>query len=115
MIKKNITRKKSVQGRSVRRVLRQAQDKFLRPRGLPLSPSAVSLRTNWSVRSVQDRGIQDKFLRQVLRPRAQDRGAQDKQDEIFRKMSADRKLELWFQFWRFANELRGDKIRHGSR
>ena len=36
--------------------------------------------------------------------------AQDIQDEIFRKMSADRKIELGSQFWRLAKDLVGDKI-----
>jgi hypothetical protein len=38
--------------------------------------------------------------------------AQEIQDDIFRKMSADRKLELSSQLWRLVKELAGDKIRY---
>ncbi|TSC88034.1 MAG: hypothetical protein G01um10147_265 [Microgenomates group bacterium Gr01-1014_7] len=36
--------------------------------------------------------------------------AQQVQDEIFRKMSADRKIKLGSSMWRLAKELAGDKI-----
>jgi hypothetical protein len=39
--------------------------------------------------------------------------AQDKQDEIFRKMSADRKIEVGSQLWRLAKDLVGDKMHYG--
>jgi len=35
--------------------------------------------------------------------------AQDIQDDIFRKMSADQRLEVWVGLWRLAKELAGDK------
>lgn len=38
--------------------------------------------------------------------------AQDIQDEMFRKMSADRKVELGAQLWKLAKELVGDKINY---
>lgn len=39
--------------------------------------------------------------------------AQEKQDEIFRKMSADRRVEIGSQLWRLAKDLVGDKIHYG--
>lgn len=36
--------------------------------------------------------------------------AQEIQDDIFRKMTADEKLEVWVGLWRLAKELAGDKI-----
>ncbi len=39
--------------------------------------------------------------------------AQERQDEIFRKMSADRKIELGSQLWKLAKTLVGDKINYG--
>jgi hypothetical protein len=41
------------------------------------------------------------------------RQARDKQDEIFRKMSADRKIEVGSQLWRLAKDLVGDKMHYG--
>ncbi|MFA6917765.1 MAG: hypothetical protein WC285_02930 [Candidatus Gracilibacteria bacterium] len=40
--------------------------------------------------------------------------AQDIQDDVFRKMSADKKLEVWVGLWRLAKELTGDKITYGT-
>ena len=40
--------------------------------------------------------------------------AQDIQDDNFRKMSADQKLEIWVGLWRLAKELAGDKINYGT-
>lgn len=40
--------------------------------------------------------------------------AQEIQDEIFRKMPADRKVLLGSQFWRLAKELAGDKLNYGT-
>lgn len=40
------------------------------------------------------------------------RTAQDIQDEIFKKMSADRRVELGAQFWKLAKELVEDKINY---
>lgn len=39
--------------------------------------------------------------------------AQDIQDEIFRKMSADKKLELGSKLWLLAKELTKNKQNHG--
>ena len=36
--------------------------------------------------------------------------AQEIQDNIFRKMSADRKIEVGAQLWQLAKNLVGDKI-----
>lgn len=36
--------------------------------------------------------------------------AQDIQDEIFRRMPPEKKLELGFQFWELAKELIGEQI-----
>ena len=38
--------------------------------------------------------------------------AQQRQDEIFQKMSADRKIELGSQLWKLAKTLAGDKINY---
>jgi len=38
---------------------------------------------------------------------------QERQDEIFRKMSADRKIELGSQLWKLAKTLVGNKINYG--
>ena len=38
--------------------------------------------------------------------------AQDKQDEIFRKMSAGEKIELGFQLWELGKALSSDKINY---
>ena len=40
--------------------------------------------------------------------------AQEIQDEIFRKMPADKKMELGSQLWRLAKELVGEKINYGT-
>ena len=40
--------------------------------------------------------------------------AQDKQDEIFRNMSTDRKLEVAAGLWRLAKELDSRKIDYGA-
>ena len=40
--------------------------------------------------------------------------AQRLQDEIFRKMPADKKIILGSQFWRLAKELAGDKVSYGT-
>jgi len=37
------------------------------------------------------------------------KSAQDIQDDIFRKMSADKKIELWSKFWQLARDLAGSK------
>lgn len=39
--------------------------------------------------------------------------AQDVQDDIFRKMSADKRLELWAMLWRLAKDLAGNKMTYG--
>ncbi|QQG42702.1 MAG: hypothetical protein HYW15_00545 [Candidatus Giovannonibacteria bacterium] len=45
---------------------------------------------------------------------AEKKSAQDRQDDIFRKMSADKKVELGSAFWRLAKDLVGNKISHGT-
>jgi len=46
--------------------------------------------------------------------------AQDIQDEVFRGMTADEKLEVWAGLWRLAKDLTSDKclnddnINHGT-
>lgn len=44
------------------------------------------------------------------------KSAQEMQDEIFKKMSVDRKLEIGSQLWQLARELVGDKLKakHGA-
>ena len=39
--------------------------------------------------------------------------AQEMQDEIFRKMTPDKKLELGSGLWLLAKELTKDKLNHG--
>ena len=46
--------------------------------------------------------------------RKRQKTAQEIQDDIFRKMSADRKLELGSQLWQMAKDLVGDKISYGT-
>jgi len=41
--------------------------------------------------------------------------ARDIQDDIFRKMPADRKVELGSQFWLFAKRLSGKNFNYGRR
>jgi len=41
------------------------------------------------------------------------KSAQDIQDEIFRKMSADKKIEIASKLWLLAKELAGNKIIYG--
>lgn len=41
--------------------------------------------------------------------------AQDIQDEIFRKMSADKKIKLGAQLWQLAKGLAGDKINYAGK
>lgn len=40
--------------------------------------------------------------------------AQDVQDDIFRKMSADKRLEVWAMLWKLAKDLAGNKINYGE-
>lgn len=42
------------------------------------------------------------------------KSAQDIQDDIFRKMSADRKVEIGSQLWLLAKELDEHKIDYGK-
>ena len=39
---------------------------------------------------------------------------QDIQDQIFKKMTADQKVALGSQLWRFAKDIVGDKIDYGK-
>ena len=41
--------------------------------------------------------------------------AQERQDNIFRNMSADRKVEVGSQLWQLAKNLVGDKIDYGRK
>ena len=41
------------------------------------------------------------------------KSAQDIQDEIFRKMSADKKIELASKLWLLGKELTNNKINYG--
>lgn len=40
--------------------------------------------------------------------------AQDIQDDIFRRMSADERLQVWAGLWRLAKDLAGDKLNYGT-
>lgn len=40
--------------------------------------------------------------------------AQDIQDDIFRKMSADERLKVWVGLWRLAKDLADNKITYGT-
>ncbi len=51
---------------------------------------------------------------QLQRITSSKKSAQEIQDEIFRKMSADRKLELSSQLWQLAKNLAGHKIYYGT-
>lgn len=39
---------------------------------------------------------------------------QDIQDDIFKKMTADKRIECGSQLWKLAKTLVGDKINYGS-
>lgn len=39
--------------------------------------------------------------------------SQEVQDDIFRKMSADKRIELGSQLWQLGKDLVGDKINYG--
>ena len=41
--------------------------------------------------------------------------AQDIQDDIFRKMSADQKIKLGAQLWQLAKSLANDKINYAGK
>ncbi len=40
---------------------------------------------------------------------------QERQDEIFRKMSAERRVEIGAKLWLLAKSLAGDKINYGTK
>jgi len=40
--------------------------------------------------------------------------AQEKQDEIFRKMTADQKVKVASDLWKLGKDLSGDKIHYGK-
>ena len=42
------------------------------------------------------------------------KSAQEMQDDIFRKMTADKKIEIGSQLWQLAKNLAGDKINYGK-
>ncbi len=39
---------------------------------------------------------------------------QDIQDKLFKKMSAERKIELWSNFFKLVKDLSGGKIYYGT-
>lgn len=39
---------------------------------------------------------------------------QERQDNIFKKMSADRRIEIGSQLWRLAKDIVGDKINYAA-
>ncbi len=41
--------------------------------------------------------------------------AQERQDEIFRKMSAEKRIEVGAKLWLLAKSLVGDKINYGTK
>ena len=49
-----------------------------------------------------------------LRQRAIKKSAQGRQDDIFRKMPADKKLKVAASLWLLAKELAGEKINYGT-
>lgn len=42
------------------------------------------------------------------------KSAQERQDEIFRRMSADKKIELGAKLWQLAKDLAPDKMVYGA-
>lgn len=40
---------------------------------------------------------------------------QERQDEIFRKMSTERKIEIGAKLWLLAKSIVGDKINYGTK
>lgn len=46
--------------------------------------------------------------------KAKIKSAQDIQDEIFRKMSMEKKIELWANFWLLGKELEKNKQAYGN-
>lgn len=50
----------------------------------------------------------------MSRKQFKNKTAQDIQDDIFRKMSADRKLEVGAQLWLLAKEFDSDKINYAK-
>lgn len=47
--------------------------------------------------------------------RYKNKTAQEIQDDIFRKMSANRKLEIGAALWKFAKQLAGDNFNYATR
>lgn len=54
------------------------------------------------------------LLDKIKAMKSRKKSAQEIQDEIFRKMPADKKLLLGSQLWRLAKELTGNKINYGT-
>lgn len=40
--------------------------------------------------------------------------AQDVQDDVFRKMSPDKRLEVWAMLWQMAKDIAGNKMVYGT-
>jgi hypothetical protein len=68
-----------------------------------LNPNAKLVSEPFPANPKGKKSSQKSFIRQV----------QDRQDDIFRKMSADRKIEVGSQLWRLAKDLVGDKMHYG--
>ena len=47
-------------------------------------------------------------------PNQHQRLVQDKQDDIFRNMSADRKIQIGSLLWKMAKSIVGDKINYAK-
>ena len=54
--------------------------------------------------------IMNKSIKPSQERKFKGKSAQDTQDEIFRRMSADRRIEVASQLWRLAKELDHEKI-----
>ena len=48
-----------------------------------------------------------------LMNKREEKTSQEVQDDIFRRMSADKKIELGSQLWQLGKDLVGDKINYG--
>lgn len=49
-----------------------------------------------------------------MKKRNQKKSAQHIQDDIFRRMSADKKIALGTQLWKLARDLAGNKINYAK-
>lgn len=51
----------------------------------------------------------------MAKPVSKNKTAQDLQDDIFRKMSADEKVAVGASLWKLGKDLAGDKIDYGAK